>query len=174
MVVICSHFNEMSKYQEKVAGGMHGSRPRTVSSPIPLQRSPRPVSPGQHFITARCMISLLLSQFCLSVHLCLSVVLSSVSLPVHLSVWLCLSVILFISRSAFYYYMLYGLLLLLPGYLYFCLSFCLTDCMSICLCLSVCLSFCHNGGPCHNSSDTSSKNKSAFWLQWVTGWCISV
>ena len=46
LLVICSHFNEMSKYQEKVAGGMHGSRPRTVSSPIPLQRSPRPVSPG--------------------------------------------------------------------------------------------------------------------------------
>lgn len=43
------HFNEMSKYQEKVASGMHGSRPRTVSSPIPLQRSPRPVSPGYHY-----------------------------------------------------------------------------------------------------------------------------
>jgi len=140
MIVICSHFNEMSKYQDKVAGGMHGSRPRTVSSPIPLQRSPRPVSPGQHFVSTCCMISLLLiTVSVLSDHQCPSVCLclSSICLSV-CSLSVCLSVC----------------------HLSVCLSVCylslhVSACLSVSelsVHLSVCLSVCHNGGPCQNSS----------------------
>jgi len=42
------HFNEMTKNQDKVVQSASGARPRTVSSPIPLQHSSaaRPISPG--------------------------------------------------------------------------------------------------------------------------------
>jgi len=42
------NFNEMTKHQDKVMQSSSGARPRTVSSPIPLQHSSatRPISPG--------------------------------------------------------------------------------------------------------------------------------